>query len=287
MADDAATKANVTAVIIENTPSARPQSGLQQADIVYEAIAEAGITRFAAIYQQDRPELIGPVRSLRPYFIDWIAPYDASVAHVGGSLFALQEIRNGTHRDIDQFHHAQAYWRATDRYAPHNVYTSFGHLDELNTNLGYANSAPQQLHRQDTMPPGAVATSIQVAMSSPTYNSSWHYDPEQGHYLRSQASEPHVDREHGQITSEVVVVIKTAMDHVMEDGLRESYHTSGTGEAIVFAQGMAHEVTWHKEAMRSQLSFTSKADGQEFKLPRGSTWFSVVPANQGGTASWQ
>lgn len=287
VADEAATKANVTAIMIENSPDARPQSGLQQADIVYEAIAEGGITRFAAIYQQERPELIGPVRSLRMYYLDWIAPYDASIAHVGGSLYSLQEVRNGTHRDIDQFHNPDSYWRASDRYAPHNVYTSFGHLDALNTSREYATSNPQPLERQEPAGTAGGATSIQVAMSGPTYNSAWNYNAEESRYLRSQAGEAHTDREHGQIAAEVVVVLKMHMDHVMEDGWRENYHTSGTGDAVVFANGTAQEITWHKENMRAQLSFTNKADGGAYKLPPGKTWFSAVPVNEGGAVTWQ
>lgn len=285
--DEAATKGNVTAIMIENSPDARPQSGLQQADVVYEAIAEGGITRFAALYQQQRPELIGPVRSLRMYYLDWVAPYDASIAHVGGSLYALQEVRNGTHKDIDQFHNPGAYWRASDRYAPHNVYTNFAHLDPLNAQRGYTQSNPQPIARQDSMPPGGAANSVNVTMSGPTYNSSWQYDAAGATYLRSQAGAPHTDREAGQINSQVVVVLKMHMDTVMEDGWRENYHTSGTGDAVVFAGGQAHEVTWHKENMRKQIFFTTKTDNKPFELPRGKTWFTAVPANEGGGVSWQ
>lgn len=287
VADEAATKSNVTAIMIENSPDARPQSGLQQADVVYEAIAEGGITRFAALYQQSRPELIGPVRSLRMYYLDWIAPYDASIAHVGGSLYALQEVRNGTHKDIDQFHNGGTYWRASDRYAPHNVYTSFANLDQLNAARGYTQSNPQPLARTDTVAPGQPANNVNVTMSGPTYNSSWNYDAGNKTYLRSQGGTPHVDREKGQIGAQVVVVLKQHMDTVMEDGWRENYHTSGTGDAVVFVNGMAHEVTWHKENMRKQFFFTSKTDGKPFELPRGKTWFTAVPVNEGGGVSWQ
>ena len=107
--------------MIENSPDARPQSGLKAAGVVYEAIAEGGITRFMALYQTSKPELIGPVRSLRMYYLDWFAPYSASIAHVGGSLNALTEARSGKYRDLDQFFNSQTYWRASDRYAPHNV----------------------------------------------------------------------------------------------------------------------------------------------------------------------
>ncbi|HCH34960.1 MAG: hypothetical protein UY35_C0017G0019 [Candidatus Saccharibacteria bacterium GW2011_GWC2_48_9] len=286
VANEAATKSNVTAIMIENSPDARPQSGLQQADVVYEAIAEGGITRFAALYQQQRPELIGPVRSLRMYYIDWTTPYDPAVAHVGGSLFALQEIRNGSHKDLDQFSNPGAFWRTSDRYAPHNVYTSFASLDELNASRGYAQSNPQPIARRTTVPGGAVANQVNVTMSGPTYNSAWQYDAGSKTYLRSQAGAPHTDQEAGHISSQVVVVLKAQMNSVMEDGVRENYQTTGTGDAVIFAEGKAHGVIWHKENMRKQMFFTDK-DGKSFPLPRGKTWISVVPVNNGGDVSWQ
>ena len=73
--DEAATKQAVTGVMIENSSDSRPQSGLKKAGVVYETVAEGGITRFIALYQHDKPELIGPVRSLRIYYLDWAAPY--------------------------------------------------------------------------------------------------------------------------------------------------------------------------------------------------------------------
>src|SRR5665648_209727 len=84
--NETATKQPVTAIMIENSPDARPQSGMKDAGVVYEAIAEGGITRFLTIHQEDKPTLIGPVRSVRAYFVDWLAPYNTSVAHVGGCL---------------------------------------------------------------------------------------------------------------------------------------------------------------------------------------------------------
>jgi len=118
VADEAATKQVVTAIMIENSPDARPQSGIKDAGVVYEAIAEGGITRFLTLHQQDKPQLVGPVRSLRIYFLDWLAPYNASVAHVGGSADALAEVRNGSYRDIDQFFNADSYWRSVRSQRP-------------------------------------------------------------------------------------------------------------------------------------------------------------------------
>lgn len=286
IADEAAKSKPVTAIMIENSPDARPQSGIKDSAIVYEAIAEGGITRFLVLYQQEKPQLIGPVRSLRMYYVDWLAPYNASVAHVGGSANALSEIRNGAYRDIDQFFNAGSYWRATDRYAPHNVYTSFERLDALNQAKGYTSSNPLVFPRKDSKAADTPsATSINVTMSGTLYNSSYTYDAASNLYLRSQGGAAHMDREGGQITPRVVIVIKSPMSLVQEDGWRQHYQTTGSGNAAIFQDGTVQEVTWHKADRAGQYRFTDAA-GKEVPLARGQTWISIVPEGTGGL-SWQ
>lgn len=286
VADEAATKLPVTAIMIENSPDARPQSGLKQSGVVYEAIAEGGITRFLTLHQQDKPQLIGPVRSLRMYYVDWLAPYNASVAHVGGSAGALNEIRNGKYRDIDQFFNPGTYWRATDRYAPHNVYTSFDKLDALNQAKGYNESTFTGFSRVDGKASDTPnATSIAVGISGPLYNSSYTWDAASNTYLRSQAGAPHLDREDGQITPSAVVVLKVNMTRIMEDGYRESITTTGSGEAVIFQNGTAQAVTWNKADRTSQLSFTDAA-GKDVPLIRGQAWITAIP-NGTGSITWQ
>ena len=284
--DEAAAAKPVTAIMIENSPDARPQSGIKNSAVVYEAIAEGGITRFLVLYQQEKPQLIGPVRSLRMYYVDWLAPYNASVAHVGGSAAALQEVRNGSYRDIDQFFNAASYWRASDRWAPHNVYTSFERLDALNSAKGYTSSTPLVFHRKDSAAAETPsATSISVTMSSHLYNSSYTYDATSNHYPRSQAGAPHTDREEGQIAPRVVIVIKTPMQLVQEDGWRQQYQTTGSGNATIFQDGTVQEVIWHKADRASQHTFTD-AEGKDVALARGQTWISIIPSSTGGV-SWQ
>lgn len=286
VADQAATTKPATAIMIENSPDARPQSGLKDAEIVYEAVAEGGITRFLALYQQRQPETVGPVRSLRMYYVDWLTPYEASVAHVGGSAAALQVVRSGGYRDIDQFFNPAYYRRATDRYAPHNVYTSFSKLNELNTAKGYTASNPKPFDRADDekdIPQDA--TQVSLSISGPTYNSSYAYDPATKLYARSQAGAPHLDREAGQIQAKVVVALRVSMQRVFEDGYRESITTIGSGQAVVFQNGHAYGVNWHKDSREAQLRFTD-ANGQPFKLARGTTWISAIPVS-GGNVAWQ
>lgn len=286
VADQTATTQAVTAVMIENSPDARPQSGLKNSGVVFEAIAEGGITRFLALYQQEKPQLIGPVRSLRIYYIDWLAPFEPSVAHVGGSYTALSEIRNGNYRDIDQFFNAGYYWRATDRWAPHNVYTNFDNLDELNQAKGYTTSDVQGFSRQDSEAAEIpTASLIDVNISSYLYNSHYDYNAETNTYDRSQAGGAHLDREDGQISPRVVIVLKIPMALSSEDGYHQQYSTIGSGEAFIFQDGTVQQVTWNKVSSQQQITFTDAA-GEDVPLARGQTWITAVPADTGGV-SWQ
>jgi hypothetical protein len=279
--------AAVTAIMIENSPDARPQSGLKNSGVVFEAIAEGGITRFLVLYQSEKPQLIGPVRSVRLYYVDWLTPFDASVAHVGGSAAALQLIRSGDYRDIDQFFNGDYYWRADDRYAPHNVYTSFEKLDALNAARGYTRSDFDAWPRQSGKPIETPdVTSINVTISGPLFNSSYTYDPASNQYLRSQTGEPHTDREEGQISPDVVVVMKVQETMVMEDGWRESITTTGSGPVYVFQNGTLTLGTWNKASREAQIEFLDQA-GSVIKLGRGQTWITAVPENHGGDVQWQ
>lgn len=286
VADEAATKQPVTAIMIENSPDARPHSGLKQAGVVYEAIAEGGITRFLAVYQEAKPQLIGPVRSLRMYYLDWATPYDASIAHIGGSKAALDEVRNGKYKDIDQFFNAGSYWRATDRYAPHNVYTSFEKLDALNASKGYTSSTFTAWPRQDGKASEARdASSIAINISSAWYNTQYQYDADNNVYLRSIGGEASNDREEGRIAPNVVIAMKVNMTKVMEDGWRESITTTGSGDVVIFQNGTVVQGKWSKGSRTEQITFTD-TDGKEIRLNRGQTWIAAVP-NGSGSVTWE
>lgn len=276
----------VTAIMIENSPDARPQSGLKDAEIVYEAIAEGGITRFMALYQQNKPKLIGPVRSVRPYYLDWVKPYDASIVHVGGSAVALKEVRNGTYRDLDQFFNAGTYWRTSDRPAPHNVYTNFKRIDALNTAKQYSLSTPKSFTRKDIDPATpSTASSISVHISGPTFDSSYSYNKTKQYYTRSQAGAVHVDREKGAITPKVIIVIEVTEREEFQDTTREVIQTTGKGNVTIFQAGKAIKGTWSRTSRNAQYTFTDK-NGKEIALDRGQTWITAIPSGT-GTVSWK
>lgn len=283
--DEATTQQAVTAVMIENSPDARPQSGLKDSGVVFEAIAEGGITRFAVLYQQEKPTLIGPVRSVRMYFVDWIAAFNASVAHVGGSLYALNEVRDGNYRDIDQFFNGGYYYRANDRYAPHNVYTTSDKLDALNASKGYTTSTFTGFTRKDSVAATTpTATIINVDISSGLYDSSYAYNATTNTYDRSEGGAPHMDRESGQISPRVVIIMTIPERTVLQDGYREQIDAIGSGKADIFQDGTVQEVTWTKASMTDQIKFTD-AEGNDVPLARGQTWLTSVPSD--GGATWQ
>jgi hypothetical protein len=298
--DKATTTRAVTAVMIENSPDARPQSGIKNSGIVYEAVAEGGITRFLVLYQEQQPTLVGPVRSVRPYYVDWLAPFDASIAHVGGSAKALGEVRNGQYRDIDEFFNSGAYYRSTDRVAPHNVYTTFARLNALNAAKGYTSSTftgfPRVpiVQKKTTVKPKTnakpvpaltPATTINVNISAYNlYNSTYTYDKTNNDYLRNQDGAPHLDREDGQITPRVVIVIKVPTQTVMEDGYREEMQTVGTGQGDVFQDGTVEPITWQKTSTPSQIHFLD-SNNKDVPLERGQTWIAAIATDK--TVSWQ
>lgn len=272
-------KRPVTAVMIENSLDARPQSGLQDAGVVFEAIAEGGITRFMALFQDTTPQHIGPVRSLRPYYIDFATPFQAGIAHVGGSPEALAQIRNGGQRDLDQFFNAGAYWRNSGRAAPHNVYTSFEKLDALNLGKGYTGSQfTPWVRKEEQKLAVPTAAKIDIKISSTLYNVHYDYDAATNSYLRSEGGRPHIstssaaDAAGQQLKPKVVVAL--AVPYSLS-GKYSVYGINGSGTMFVFQDGGVTQGTWTKADRGSQFIFKDAA-GNPLALNAGQTWVSLV-----------
>lgn len=284
--DESTVKRPVTAIMIENSPSARPQSGLKEAGIVYEAVAEGGITRFIALYQESRPSIVGPVRSVRPYYVEWASAYDPSVVHIGGSARALEMIRSGSYGlDLDQFFNASSFWRANDREAPHNVYTDFDKLDALRTAKGKTTSSFTGFVRKESKKLAeAKAKQINIDVSSGSFHVEYNYDAADNAYARSHNGEPHTDREKGAIKPKVVIAIKVPIGLGFEDGNREQITTTGTGQAYVFQNGDVIECSWSRESVSAPLKLRS-SDGKDVVLNPGQTWITALSNNR--DVSWQ
>lgn len=266
----------VLAVQVENSPDARPQSGLSQAGVVFEAIAEAGISRFSAYYLEDEPKKIGPIRSLRPYYIDWALGFDAAIANTGTSDGARRAINRYDVKSI-----GDVFYRASDRYAPHNAYSSYKDLYAAVKQRGFDSHDFTPLARKEPSPlETPKAATINVNISSSLYNSVWRYEADCNCYGRSMGGAKHVDRENGQqIKSAVVVVMK--MRHSILDPRDGNLQldTIGKGEGWIFQDGDVIKVTWRKPTRDKQITFTDK-NGEAVSLNPGRTWFTALPLDK-------
>lgn len=274
-------KRPVTAVMVENSPEARPQSGLKDAGVVFEAVAEGGITRFVALYQEAQPDLIGPVRSIRPYFVEWAAGFDAGLAHVGGSELALNMVKSGDYvADLDQFKAPKGiFWRSEDRVAPHNMYTKMSGLDKYMTKLDKKKSDFQSWDRQalksdKTESDLPAAQAISLPVSTGIFEVSYHYDTASKTYQRFQGGEAHQDREKGQISPDVVIAIMVNQK-LSADGNHMDIETTGTGKAYIFQNGKVQEGNCAKPNAQTNISFTDD-QGNKIPLKSGQTWITAV-----------
>ncbi len=270
----------VTGLMIENSPEARPQSGLLEAGIVYEGLSEGGVTRFLALYQEATPDFIGPIRSARPAYVRWVSAYDASYGHVGGSNAALDLIPSLVSRDIDEFFNGSYYTRISERSSPHNVYTGFDRLDELNEARGYASSDYEGWQRKAEDPSSnPTATTISPTISNlANYNPTFVYNSQSNSYDRSIQGVPQTDLRSGnQISPKVVVAMQIpGSNFSASDGTpRHDYDNVGSGRAWIFQDGNVVQATWSKSSASAPLRLLDSAD-EPLSLNAGQTWLTAV-----------
>lgn len=271
----------VVASIIENHPDARPQSGLGAAGVVYEALAEGGITRFLALYLESRPKEIGPVRSIRTYFVSWTLEYNATLAHVGGNIDALDMIGPNNVKDMNQFYNANYFYRSSDRYAPHNAYTTGDKLKAFMDAKKYNKPASFTPNARQKDTPAATPThpAITINYSSASYQVKYTYVAATNNYARVLAGRPHIDRNNNQqvmVKNVVVQYMPTTYGKTRIGELATRMATPGSGKAVVFRDGVAIEGTWGKASHTSRTKFLDAA-GKEIPLNAGNTWYSIVP----------
>ena len=267
-------KRPVTSIQIENSPDARPQSALNQAGVVFEAIAEGGITRFNASFLEAQPDYIGPIRSVRPYYAQLVAPFDPIFVHAGGSGDGLAKLAELGLKDLDHGANGGAFQRVSDRYAPHNLYSSMSALDVASKSRGYLTSEVKSFVRKAEKPSTApTAKSIDMVISSALYNTHYDYDKDNNSYKRSMAGAPHVDHKSGtQIAPKVLVALVTPFN---QNGIYSVYGVVGTGNGYIFQDGDVTAINWTKSSDKEQFKFTDSL-GKEVGLNPGQTWFTLV-----------
>lgn len=285
-------QAQPVGVMIENLLSVRPQAGLSAASVVYETYAEGGSTRFLAVFAGDTAQFvpkIGPVRSVRPYYLEWDSEYDGLIAHAGGSPDGLAMIDGFSIKDLNALRGAQQYYfRDTSLAAPHNLFTR-GNLVQAalhDKKLAEASiTFPSwNFHDEpvtDLLP--VQGMNVAIAFSGRSYAVAWMYDRATNSYVRFNAGQPHTDvNTDKQISAKnVVVEILSPTIDIGEKG-RLTLDVHGTGKAYLFTDGGVNIGTWSKVDRTGRTTF-SYADGKEAVFNRGATWVEVVPEDKGVT----
>ncbi len=265
-------------VMIDNQIAARPQSGLSQTSLVIESPVEGGITRLLAFFDATTtPPEIGPVRSSRPYFIDWAQGWHAMYFHVGGSPDALNHLQalGKTFGNVDQIASALYFWRSPKRSAPHNVYTNQPFMTQALIDGGLATSTSVVAwHFVDasTSTMSAHVSSINVGYPGDA-RVTWKFDPSTNLYRRSQGGKKQNDSDGTPLEAHNVIVIETD-GQVLDEKGRLSVRTIGSGSAIAYRDGNRYAVRWSRianEPIRFEFD-----DGSEFLFDRGNTWIEVT-----------
>lgn len=279
-------------VMIENLVTIRPQIGLDKANIIFEALAEGGITRFLVFYVEQRADQIGPVRSARQYYLDWMEETHGLYVHAGGSPWALSAIPDYNFFDMSALgNDGKYFWRDNTDSAPHNLYTKhdlieLGIRDKGIKNIGKYES--WEFKNEDTSLIGELdghgerfkqATDITLDFSSESYEVRWEYDKDKNEYKRFNGGQPHTERRTGdQLRSKNIAVAKVRA--YPRDEQRLQMETLEGGDAIVFRDGVAFEGTWKKEPNRDDRLRFYDVDGKEIEFNRGVTWIEIIPPDR-------
>lgn len=275
-----ANKLPITAVMIENSLDARPQSGLSTAGVVFEAVAEGGVTRFMALYQNNDSTSLGPIRSARPYYVSWAMGFDADYVHVGGSPDALSDLSSWGTKNLDQFYNGDYFQRVTFRDAPHNVYSTLTDLTNLEQSKGYTSSNFTSWKRKAEKPSSKpTATKISFSLSGPDYDPIYTYNPKTNSYDRDQSGVAMTDANNGQqISPKVVIgiVVPVSQGALDASGAYYSdYQYIGSGNAYIYQDGTVTKGTWTKNSNSDQIIFTDLS-GNQIPLDAGQVWITAV-----------
>lgn len=297
-------------IMIENHENARSQSGLTFADVVYEAVAEGGITRLLAVFHCQDAGIVGPVRSARTYFLDFISEYGSFplYTHVGGAnqpgpADALSQIAdyewNG-YNDLNQFSIGfPTFWRDYNRLGhptatEHTMYSTTDKLWQFAKNSRdltdvdkdgsswSENFVPYSFKEDESLSNRPVNQTVHLEFWStlPDYFVDWKYDQKSNTYKRINGGKSHKDLNNDkQVTAKNIVVLFMRQSNAndgYENNIHLLYRTKGTGKATIFQDGKKIEGTWRKDKRTSRTLLFDSA-GNSIKLTQGLIWFSILP----------
>lgn len=268
-------------VMIENSPAARPHSGLASADIVYEIEVEGSITRFLAVFNDEIPERVGPVRSSRHYYVPVAQSWDVPYFHFGGSPQAYALLKEMTLTHVDGIYESKHYTRDNSRKAPHNAYLVTSNLTKDISQI--ENGKFDFKKKVRLTEPESTTISIKYGHLT---NVDYAYDAATNTYKRSLQGAAHLDRETNEQISPSNVVLLYA-DHEKIEGDtsgRIDVDLTSEGKARFFTGGVTFEGTWENE--NGQIRFR-ESHGYLVSLNPGKTFIQVVDTEKSGAVSFE
>ncbi|MFH1712769.1 MAG: DUF3048 domain-containing protein [Candidatus Jacksonbacteria bacterium] len=281
---------NPIAIMIDNGIGAGKPYGLSQADLVIEAPVEGGITRFLAFFDSQKLiDKIGPVRSVRPFFIDFAESYSAVLAHAGGSPEALDKLSKASDYnliDIDEIgHNGQYFWRDRNLPTPHNLFTNVDLLNQARQNTAYNNQTDnldcQELSWQWEEKLETVVSedpdNVVIDYSIRSYEAEYKYDKEKQGYVRYQGGKEFITAENNQILIDNVLIAFMDVKVIDSEG-RLKIRTAGEGEAVICQSGQCRDGEWREPSIDQKIRFY--IEDAEISLIPGKTWINIVPVGR-------
>ena len=270
---------------IDNSPEARPQLGLSQADIVIDEMVEGGLTRFLAIWHSNMPTQFGPIRSVRPMDPDLATAFGGIINYSGGQKPFVAAMKATGIYNADETSEVGkgTMTRVTNRVAPHNLFVNAQvqqgkHLD-LAAPKPFLTFSPEK----ETSMAGVMGKPVaDVKAKFPAATALWTWNGRA--FLRTQDGKALTDALDGsQISAQNVLVLRVAVDRSFRDpryGFVPKTLLEGTGKGQVFSDGKVIDVTWTKNSASSYVQLDA-TNGQPVTLAPGNTWFELVPSDVG------
>ena len=269
------------AVKIDNVSIARPQAGINQADVVYEELVEAGLTRLIAIFQTTDSRVVGPVRSARTSDPPLLTGFDRPLfAYSGANRGTRKVVRESDLTDVGYDNSRDSYWRSTSRRAPHNLFTSTERLWELHSDRDEIPKPPFTFRTENAPlhPNAKEATGVFIDFGHAEIDYSWNGSG----WERTHNGEPHGDGDGVRVAPTNVVIQFTSYGKSAADLRSPEAITEGSGEVWVFTDGHLIEGEWKRKKDSEPAEITS--NGIPIRLTPGNTWVALAKS---GTATWR
>lgn len=272
------------AVMIDNVGDAIPQTSLNEAMIVYEAIVEGGLTRFMAVYKDPKVENIGPVRSARPYFLDYAMENDSIYVHFGGSPLALSQVQTLKMDSINGLNDpGNVYWRTKEKAAPHNAIAkveeiwNYANSQKMRTTTSKRNVLNYVLD-EVTLEEGREANTVNIPYQ--TSKVKFVYDAEKKIYERYVGNKLQKDWITGEALTTKNIIITFARNYSTNEEGRTDYRQAleniGNLDGYYITNGKAIKITCEKKT-RAGATVYKDSEGNEIKVNDGHTYIQIVP----------